>query len=91
MGRRTAGGRAVCLDLGGPALQVTKEDRVRVAAISPAQVTNRLAEGTALLARETTLRVCVGQAARQRVQGHYRWDEKGALMAALYEEASANK
>jgi glycosyltransferase involved in cell wall biosynthesis len=86
-----AGRPVVCLDLGGPALQVTADTGIKVQATSSAQVVNDLAEAMALLARETTLRVCMGQAARQRVQEHFRWDEKGALMAALYEKASANK
>jgi glycosyltransferase involved in cell wall biosynthesis len=86
-----AGRPVVCLDLGGPALQVTADTGIKVPATSSAQVVNDLADAITLLARETALRVCMGEAARRRVQEYYSWEEKGDLMSALYEKASENK
>jgi glycosyltransferase involved in cell wall biosynthesis len=75
----------VCLDLGGPALQVTEETGIRVPAVSPEQVVTDLSAAIERLAKDPTLRVSMGNAARQRVREHFDWDQKGALMMSLYE------
>jgi glycosyltransferase involved in cell wall biosynthesis len=77
----------VCLDLGEPALLVNEETGIRVPALSPSQVASDLAEAMASLFRDPALRERMGQAGRQRVQKHFRWEEKGADMAAFYEKA----
>jgi glycosyltransferase involved in cell wall biosynthesis len=77
----------VCLDLGEPALQVTAETGIKVPIISPPQVVKGLAEALALLARDTALCAQIGQAARQRVQEHFSWDNKGTLMMEVYRRA----
>jgi len=81
----------ICLDLGEPALLVNEETGIRVPANTPAQAVNDLAKAMALLAHDPALGVRMGQAGRQRVQDHFRWDKKAALMAEFYEKASANK
>jgi glycosyltransferase involved in cell wall biosynthesis len=81
----------ICLDLGEPALLVNEETGIRIAANSPAQTANDLANAMVLLALDPALGVRMGQAGRQRVQDHFTWDKKAALMAACYEKASANK
>lgn len=81
----------VCMDLGEPALLVNEETGIKVPAISPSQVVNGLAEALALLARDPSLRVSMGIAARQRVLEHFAWDKKGVSMVEFYEKAFANK
>jgi glycosyltransferase involved in cell wall biosynthesis len=81
-----ASGRPViCLDLGGPALQVTENTGIKVPATSPEQVISDLAAAMTRLARDPGLRIRLGIAARQRVQEHFNWDKKGLFMAKLYQ------
>jgi glycosyltransferase involved in cell wall biosynthesis len=80
-----AGGRAVvCLDLGGPALQVTKETGIKVPARTPKQVVHGLAKAFSHLADNPTLRNQFGEAARRRVREEFHWDKKGEWMNRIY-------
>jgi len=80
-----AGRPVVCLDLGGPALQVTDDAGIKVPAISPPQVVSDLAATMMRLAQDSALRCDLGQAAHQRVAAHFDWDHKGFFMANIYE------
>jgi glycosyltransferase involved in cell wall biosynthesis len=79
-----AGLPVVCLDLGGPALQVTEETGIKVPAIAPEQAERDLADAIYKLARDLELRARLGVAARKRVEEHFNWDRKGLFMAKLY-------
>jgi glycosyltransferase involved in cell wall biosynthesis len=83
-----AGRPVVCLDLGGPALQVTEDTGIKVPATSPEQVVSDLAAAMMQLAEDPDLRIRLGVAARQRVQEHFNWDKKGLFMAKLYQSLS---
>jgi glycosyltransferase involved in cell wall biosynthesis len=74
----------VCLDLGGPALAVTDETGVRVAARDPEQTIRELAVAIERLAEDPGLRRRMGEAARRRVVEVYRWDRKGEIVRDLY-------
>jgi glycosyltransferase involved in cell wall biosynthesis len=80
-----AGRPVVCLDLGGPALQVTEETGIKVPAISPDQAVDGMARALSRLAGDLALRVRLGSAARQRVRDSFDWDKKGIFMSNLYE------
>jgi glycosyltransferase involved in cell wall biosynthesis len=82
-----AGRPVICLDLGGPALQVTEDAGIKVPATSPEQVVSDLAAAMARLASDPCLRIRLGTAARQRVQEHFDWDKKGVLMMEIYRRA----
>ena len=79
-----AGRPVVCLDLGGPALQVTEDSGIKVPATSPEQVVSDLAAAMMQLAEDPDLRIRLGVAARQRVREHFAWDQKGVFMANMY-------
>jgi glycosyltransferase involved in cell wall biosynthesis len=79
-----AGRPVICLDLGGPGLQVTDETGIKVPAISPEQAVNGLAQALSRLAADSALRVRLGAAGRQRVKDCFDWNEKGQLLAAIY-------
>jgi glycosyltransferase involved in cell wall biosynthesis len=82
-----AAGRAViCLDLGGPALQVTEKTGVKVPAISPEQAVQDLAVAMERLASDPGLRARMAQAGRERVREQFNWETKGNRLAALYDE-----
>jgi len=80
-----AGRPVICLDLGGPALQVTEETGFKTPAITPEQVVNDLAEAMLRLARDPELRKRMGEAARKRVNEYFDWDKKGEWLTDLYD------
>lgn len=82
-----AGCPVICLDLGGPALQVTDETGFKVAAITPEQVVNDLAEAMLRLARDLELRKRMGEAGRRRVFDYFDWDQKGKRIEEIYQIA----
>lgn len=75
----------ICLDLGGPALQVTDDTGIKVPATSPPQAVHDLAAAMMRLAQDPALRFRLGQAAHQRVAAQFDWEQKGIFMANLYE------
>jgi glycosyltransferase involved in cell wall biosynthesis len=83
-----ASGRPViCLDLGGPALQVTEETGIKVRAGNPNDAVEDLAKAMLRLAQDPELRIRMGEASRRRVREHFSWDSKGDFMNGIYESA----
>jgi glycosyltransferase involved in cell wall biosynthesis len=76
----------ICLDLGGPSLQVTDEIGIKIPAISPEQVVNDVSDAMVRLSGDATLRIRMGAAGRQRLQDYFDWDKKGEGIRGLYEE-----
>jgi glycosyltransferase involved in cell wall biosynthesis len=83
-----AGRPVICLDLGGPALQVTDETGIKTPATSPEQVVRGLADAFYKLASDPGLRARLSVATRKRVEEHFNWNHKSLLMAELYESLS---
>ncbi len=81
-----AGRPVVCLDLGGPAVQVTEETGFKIPAHTPEQAVQDLAKAITLLAKDSELRVRMGQAGQKLVSEVYSWEIKGQFLAQLYEE-----
>jgi glycosyltransferase involved in cell wall biosynthesis len=81
----TARRPVICLDLGGPALQVTEDTGFKVPAVTPEQVVNDLAEAMHRLAEDPALRTRIGEAGRRRVLEHFDWDKKGEWIKGVYE------
>ena len=79
-----AGRPVVCLDLGGPGLQVTPDTGIKVKPASPEQVVEELAGALRMLVNDRTRCTQMGQAGRQRVHEYFNWDKKGPLMNAAY-------
>lgn len=63
-----AGRPVVCLDLGGPGMQVTPETGFKIAARKPRQAIEDMAAAMDRLAESPALRVTMGNAARTRVR-----------------------
>jgi glycosyltransferase involved in cell wall biosynthesis len=74
----------ICLDLGGPAEQVTYSTGVKIAARSPDQAVWELAQALTELGRSSELRNAMGTAGRQRVRDEYLWEKKGDRLDELY-------
>jgi glycosyltransferase involved in cell wall biosynthesis len=79
-----AGRPVICLDLGGPALQMTDETGFKLSAISPDQVLASLTEAMFQLAHDPGRRASIADAARKRVAQYFDWNQKGELIARRY-------
>jgi glycosyltransferase involved in cell wall biosynthesis len=83
-----AGLPVVCLDLGGPAILVTKETGYVIHAVTPEQVVGDMAKVLARLARDPELRRHMGAAGRRRVERCFEWSIKGERMHWIYEDCA---
>ncbi len=79
-----AGLPVVCLDLGGPSIQVTDETGIRVLAQNPDQAVKDLAQAMVDLAHDRDRRSAMGHAGQRRVREHYHWGVRGRLYSRLY-------
>ncbi|NJM17701.1 MAG: glycosyltransferase [Richelia sp. RM2_1_2] len=86
-----AGRPVICLDLGGPAVQVTPETGFKVAAHTPEQAVEDLAQAMRSLAQEEQLRFTMGEAAKNRVTQIYSWEQIGLSLSQLYQEIVTGK
>ncbi len=83
-----AGKPVICLDLGGPAVQVTPETGIKIAARHPAQVVSDMADAMRRLAEDDGLRQRMGEAGRQRVHEEFSWTRQGDRLNAHYVAAT---
>lgn len=81
-----AGLPVICLDVGGPALQVTEETGFKIPAHTPEQVINDMAEAMYKLAINPELRKKMGDAGRRRVEEHFTWEMKAGFINKIYQE-----
>ena len=77
----------ICLDLGGPAVQVTEKTGIKVAARTPEQVVADLGGAMMRLAKDLGLRTSMGLAARKRAEEHFSWRRRGEQLREFYERA----
>lgn len=81
-----AGRPIICLDLGGPASQVTAETGFKIAAKAPQQATADLARAMVCLAQDAELRVKMGRSGQKLVRELHSWQSKGKELTQLYQE-----
>ena len=81
-----AGRPVICLDLGGPAIQVTSQTGFKLSAQSPEQVIQAIAAAMQKLAYSPELRLQMGNAGRQRVNENFSWTVVGERLDTLYQE-----
>lgn len=79
-----AGRPVICLNLGGPAVQVTKETGFKVPADSLEQTIAGLAEAMIRLATDPELRLQMGQAGKNLIQEQHSWQARGKQLVQLY-------
>jgi glycosyltransferase involved in cell wall biosynthesis len=82
-----AGRPVICLDLSGPAIQVTSDTGIKVPAETPQQVVRDLTAALNRLAAEPALRLRLGEAGRRRVAEDFSWEKKGEWMSQIYPRA----
>jgi glycosyltransferase involved in cell wall biosynthesis len=76
----------ICLNLGGPGVQVTTDAGYKIPANNPEQVVQQIAVAMKTLANNTDLRRRMGQAGQQVVREQYNWDRKILTQIKLYEQ-----
>jgi glycosyltransferase involved in cell wall biosynthesis len=81
-----AGRPVICLDLGGPGVQVTAETGWKIKADHPKQAIADLAKAMTYLASDPELRRKMGQAGQKRVRENFSWESRGRQLAQLYEQ-----
>jgi glycosyltransferase involved in cell wall biosynthesis len=85
-----AGRPVVCLDLGGPGVQVTEKTGIKVHAGTPDQAVADLANAIMRLAEAPDLRARMAEASRQRVIENFSWERKGDFMSGVYQNTVAS-
>ncbi|NEO96871.1 MAG: glycosyltransferase, partial [Moorea sp. SIO3G5] len=86
-----AGRPVICLDLGGPAVQVTQETGFKIQAHHPDQAVGDLAKAMVRLAEDSELRKSMGQAGQTLMSQHHSWQIKGERLAQVYQAIAADK
>lgn len=81
-----AGRPVICLDLGGPAQQVTAETGIKVPVHDVDHTIQALAEAMLQIAGSAELRIHMGLAGQERVSTYYSWLAKGKQLAETYEK-----
>lgn len=76
----------IVLDHSGPGEIVTDECGMRVPATDLRHTVDALAAAMCGLAKDEELRIELGSAGRKRILQHFRWDDRGDRLAALYAE-----
>lgn len=81
----------ICLDLGGPAVQVTAETGFKVPAETPDQAVKELAAAMIRVASDPDLRSNMGAFGRQRVRELFTWEKKAQAFEQLYSTLAAGR
>ncbi|MBE9209860.1 glycosyltransferase family 4 protein [Nostoc sp. LEGE 06077] len=76
----------ICLNLGGPALQVTEETGFKIPANTPEQAVQDIAQAMMSLVADPKLRLRMGEAGKKRVKDVFNWEFKGLFMSQCYAE-----
>lgn len=77
----------VCLNLGGPAMQVTEKVGFKVPARDPLSAVQGLASAMSSVAGDPAMRLRKGNAARTLVRERLRWDRKGNELQKFVKDA----
>jgi glycosyltransferase involved in cell wall biosynthesis len=80
-----AGRPVICLDLGGPAVQITQETGFKIPATNPEEAINGMAIAMNQLAIDPELCSQLGTAGQKRVNETFNWKTKGKFLVEVYE------
>jgi glycosyltransferase involved in cell wall biosynthesis len=86
-----AGKPVICLDLGGPATQVTDKTGFKVFPGDPAQVIRDIGAAMARLASDRNLRKLMETSATDLIASEYLWDRKRDLLSLIYKQVTEQK
>jgi glycosyltransferase involved in cell wall biosynthesis len=86
-----AGLPVICLDLGGPALQVTANSGIKIRARNPDQAVRDVANAMTELMRDRELRRRLSEGARERATRDFRWSSRAAKFNAIYQQVVTDR
>lgn len=81
----------ICLNLGGPAFQITEETGFKISSNNPENAVKGMAKAIVCLAQDPELRSKMGQAGQKRVSELYDWEIKAKSLVELYEDILASQ
>ncbi|WP_413199974.1 glycosyltransferase [Nostoc piscinale] len=76
----------ICLNLGGPALQVTEATGFKIVANTPEQAVKDITQAMICLVADVKLRSKMGEVGKKRVRDVFSWELKGLFFAQSYKE-----
>ncbi|GJL55214.1 MAG: hypothetical protein NPIRA02_23460 [Nitrospirales bacterium] len=76
----------ICLDIGGPSMQISEKTGLKLPATTPVQVINDAATAMKFMAGNQNARLQMGQAGRECVISEYSWDRKARFLDRLYQQ-----
>jgi len=79
-----SGKPVVCLDIGGPGINVTNECGIKITPTSPEETVHELTEALERLYLDQELRLTLGEAAQKRAKEMYHWDRLGERLMEIY-------
>ncbi len=79
-----AGKPVVCLDIGGPGINVTDECGIKITPKSPEETVRELAQALERLYLDRELRLRLGRAGHKRAKEMYHWDKLGERLMGIY-------
>jgi glycosyltransferase involved in cell wall biosynthesis len=81
-----AGRPVICLDLGGPALQVTNDTGFKIPADNPQQVVTALKEAMIKIASDSQLFLRMSHSSRARAREAFNWEMKQKWIRDIYDK-----
>lgn len=81
----------ICLNLGGPAVQVTDRTGIKIAARNPQQASQEISEAMRLLAKDSELKQSMGEAGYELVCDRFSLEGMGRELDNLYQKIVQNK
>ncbi|MGB3757384.1 MAG: glycosyltransferase family 4 protein [Rivularia sp. (in: cyanobacteria)] len=81
-----AGRPVICLDLGGPAVQVTAETGFKVEASNRNNAVKDIAKAMNQLVKNPQMRIHMGEAGGKLVRQTYSWQARGERLSQLYKQ-----
>ena len=80
----------ICLDLGGPGVQVSAETGFKVEALNPQEAVKNIATSMTQLVENPQMRIHMGKAGRKLVRETYSWQARGERLSQLYKQIINN-
>lgn len=86
-----AGVPVICLDNGGPSVQVAPGTGIRIPAAEPEQIAEGMSAALLRLARDPQYRAQLGREAAAHARQNYLWERKAEAIADFYSRAASSR
>jgi len=86
-----AGKPVICLDIGGPGVQVTNETGIKISLTTPEQIVRDIEKAMTTLYENEDLRNKMSNAGKNRVENDFTWVKKGEVIQGCYHQICQGK